>query len=134
MKLYEITKKRDRDQYVIYSEIGGYVQGLLYNEEDITEERYLRFVEHYYGENLQHVVIERKLSDPNREYTEDEISEINSYISGTNSNTILKKSLEKPNLPETMQKKYCIRSMKIDLKSSGKPIVIKRVCTENMQI
>ena len=44
MKLYEITKKRDRDQYVIYSEIGGYVQGLLYNEEDITEERYLRFV------------------------------------------------------------------------------------------
>lgn len=91
MKLYEITKKRDRDQYVIYSEIGGYVQGLLYNEEDITEERYLQFVEHYYGENLQHIVIERKLSDPNREYTEDEISVINSYISGTNSNTILKK-------------------------------------------
>lgn len=78
MKLYEITKKRDRDQYVIYSEIGGYVQGLLYNEEDITEERYLQFVEHYYGENLQHIVIERKLSDPNREYTEDEISVINS--------------------------------------------------------
>ncbi len=91
VKLYEVTRKRDADKYPVYNDIGGYIEGILYNQADITEARYLTFCEELYGWELQHIAIERKLSKQDEDYTEDEISDINSYIAGVNSNTILKK-------------------------------------------
>lgn len=91
VKQYEVTRKRDADKYPVYNDIGGYIEGILYNQADITETRYLKFCEELYGWELQHIAIERKLSKKDEDYTEDEISDINSYIAGVNSNTILKK-------------------------------------------
>ena len=91
VKQYEVTRKRDADKYPVYNDIGGYIEGILYNQADITETRYLKFCEELYGWELQHIAIERKLSKQDEDYTEDEISDINSYIAGVNSNTILKK-------------------------------------------
>lgn len=91
VKQYEVTRKRDADKYPVYNDIGGYIEGILYNQADITETRYLKFCEGLYGWELQHIAIERKLSKQDEDYTEDEISDINSYIAGVNSNTILKK-------------------------------------------
>lgn len=95
VKLYEITRKCDADKYSVYNDIGGYIEGILYNQADITEIRYLKFCEELYGWELPHIAIERKISKQDEEYTEDEISDINSYISGVNSNTILKKVFDK---------------------------------------
>lgn len=91
VKQYEVTRKRDADKYPVYNDIGGYIEGILYNQADITEARYLKFCEELYGWELQHIALERKLSKQDEDYTEDEISDINSYISGVNSNTIMKK-------------------------------------------
>lgn len=91
VKLYEVTRKRDADKYPVYEEIGGYIEGILYNQADITEARYLKFCEVFYGEEFQHIKLERELSSQDAEYTEDKINNINSYIAGVNSNTILKK-------------------------------------------
>lgn len=91
VKLYEVTRKKDADKYPVYNDIGGYIEGILYNQADVTEVRYLKFCEELYGWELQHIALERKLSKQDEDYTEDEISDINSYISGVNSNTILKK-------------------------------------------
>lgn len=90
-KLYETTRKSDIDKYHLYNDIGGYIEGILYNQADITENRYLKFCEEIYGWELPHIVLERKLFKHTPEYTEDEINDINSYIFGINSNTILKK-------------------------------------------
>lgn len=59
---------------------------LRFNSEDVTESRFLEFVEYYYSEELHHVAIQRMLYK--QEYTEDEIVEINKRMAG---NTILKK-------------------------------------------
>ena len=53
-KLYTYTNDEDRDRYAVYSDICGYIQGILYNSTDLTEERYLLFCENWYGREFQH--------------------------------------------------------------------------------
>lgn len=64
-------------------------QGIAYNSKSINEENYLRFVEYFYGEDLQHFFVEKKISM--QDYDEETIKVINSKLTGTDSNVILKK-------------------------------------------
>ena len=61
-----------------------------FNEEDITKERYLEFVEYYYGEDLQHKKIENILTS--NDLSEEQIKFVNELMQG---NTILKKVFKK---------------------------------------
>lgn len=62
---------------------------LYYNEEDLTEERFLSFVEHFYGEKLHHVVIENILKQPI--CTEEQIKLVNEKLKA---NTVFKKVMK----------------------------------------
>lgn len=61
-----------------------------FNDEDITEERYLQFVEHYYGEDLQHKKIENILIG--NDLSEEQLKYVNELMQ---SNSILKKVFKK---------------------------------------
>lgn len=64
---------------------------IYYNMEDITEERFLRFAENYFRENMYHIFVENELKLKD-EFTEDEVKTINESLLG---NTILKKYFSK---------------------------------------
>ena len=64
--------------------------GILYNQEDITEERYLDFVENYFKDDMPHIKILRLLE--NDEFTEEEIKDVNDMVK---SKTVLKKLFDK---------------------------------------
>lgn len=89
-KLYTYTNNEDKDRYVVYSDIGGYIQGILYNSTDLTEERYLLFCENWYGREFRHRNVEWLLTHI-KEFSQDNINDINSYLNGTSSNTVMKK-------------------------------------------
>lgn len=63
---------------------------ILYNSEDITEERYLDFVEYKYGEELHHKLIENIIS--NEEVTDAQVKIVNEKLVA---NTIIKKTFSK---------------------------------------
>ncbi len=63
---------------------------ILYNSEDITEERYLKFVENRYKEEFHHKAIESILS--REELSDDDIKVVNTKLSA---NTIMKKIFKK---------------------------------------
>ena len=89
-KLYTYTNDEDKNRYAVYSDICGYIQGILYNSTDLTEERYLLFCENWYGREFQHRNIEWLLTRI-KEFSQDNINDINSYLNGTSSNTVMKK-------------------------------------------
>lgn len=89
-KLYTYTNDEDKDHYAVYSDICGYIQGILYNSTDLTEERYLLFCENWYDREFQHRNVEWLLTHI-KEFSQDNINDINSYLSGTSSNTVMKK-------------------------------------------
>ena len=89
-KLYTYTNNEDKDRYVVYSDIGGYIQGILYNSTDLTEERYLLFCENWYDREFQHRNVEALLTHIQK-FSQDNINDINSYLNGTSSNTVMKK-------------------------------------------
>lgn len=60
--------------------------GILYNQEDITEERYLDFVEDYFKDDMTHIRILQMLE--NDEFTEEQIKDVNDMVK---SKTVLKK-------------------------------------------
>lgn len=60
--------------------------GILYNQEDITEERYLDFVEDHFKDDMTHIRILQMLE--NDEFTEEEIKDVNDMVK---SKTVLKK-------------------------------------------
>lgn len=60
--------------------------GILYNQEDITEERYLDFVEDYFKDDMTHIKILQMLE--NDEFTEEQIKAVNDMVK---SKTVLKK-------------------------------------------
>lgn len=88
-KLYTYTNNDDKDRYAVYSDICGYIQGILYNSTDLTEERYLLFCENWYGREFQHRNVEWLLTHI-KEFSQDNINDINSYLNGTSSNTVMK--------------------------------------------
>lgn len=59
---------------------------ILYNESDITEERYIKFIESKYGEKLHHKLVEIKLKCD--EFSSDDIKEVNDKLKA---NSIIKK-------------------------------------------
>ena len=61
-----------------------------FSSDDITKERYLQFVEHYYDVELQHVKIEKILKGT--EFSDDQIKMVNDLMQG---NSILKKVFKK---------------------------------------
>lgn len=63
---------------------------ILYNESDITEERYIEFVEKKYGEKLHHKSVEIKLNQD--EFSSADIKEINDKLKA---NSIMKKIFSK---------------------------------------
>lgn len=89
-KLYTYTNNEDKDRYAVYSDICGYIQGILYNSTDLTEERYLLFCENWYDREFQHRNVEWLLTHI-KEFSQDNTNDINSYLSGTSSNTVMKK-------------------------------------------
>ncbi|MCI9126714.1 MAG: type I CRISPR-associated protein Cas8a1/Csx8 [Eubacterium sp.] len=64
-------------------------EGLAYRRENIIEKNYLLFAEYFFGSDMQHTKVEKKLKK--EEFTEEEIREVNSLLTGTEANTILKK-------------------------------------------
>lgn len=78
-------------QYFEDQDISYQVKGdcLYYNEEDLTEESYLMFVEHFYGEKLHHIVIENMLQQ--QMWSEEQMKLINEKLKG---NTVLKKVMK----------------------------------------
>lgn len=89
-KLYTYTNNEDKDRYAVYSDICGYIQGILYNSTDLTEERYLLFCENWYDREFQHRNVEALLTHIQK-FSQDNINDINSYLNGTSSNTVIKK-------------------------------------------
>lgn len=89
-KLYTYTNNEDKDRYAVYSDICGYIQGILYNSTDLTEERYLLFCENWYDREFQHRNVEALLTHI-KKFSQDNINDINSYLNGTSSNTVMKK-------------------------------------------
>lgn len=94
VKLYRKTNKhaiKDIEVYQkIYSEIGGYIEGIEYNRADLTEERYLRFCETFYQKDMQHVHVEKILNSTD-EYSDEQIGFVNNLLTGQGANTVLKK-------------------------------------------
>ncbi len=93
LKLYEITSISARNSYAVYDQIGGYIEGILYNQDDITESRYLKFCEFFFGDDMQHVKVERFLNK--LEFDEDDITYVNSLLTGQAANKILKDTFGK---------------------------------------
>lgn len=89
-KLYTYTNNEDKDRYAVYSDICGYIQGILYNSTDLTKERYLLFCENWYDREFQHRNVEALLTHIQK-FSQDNINDINSYLNGTSSNTVMKK-------------------------------------------
>lgn len=89
-KLYTYTNNEDKDRYAVYSDICGYIQGILYNSTDLTEARYLLFCENWYDREFQHRNVEALLTHIQK-FSQDNINDINSYLNGTSSNTVMKK-------------------------------------------
>lgn len=89
-KLYTYTNNEYKDRYAVYSDICGYIQGILYNSTDLTEERYLLFCENWYDREFQHRNVEALLTHIQK-FSQDNINDINSYLNGTSSNTVMKK-------------------------------------------
>lgn len=82
--LYEKTRKGEDLQ--VYKDIGGYIEGIKYNQCDITEERYLLFCEDFFSDEFPHIHVKETLGK--QSYTEEQISFINKELK---SNTVMKK-------------------------------------------
>lgn len=92
--LYCITDRQIDGDLPIYAEIGGYMEGIKYNRAELTKERYLRFCEDYFQEDMQHIRAKRDLK-VGTEYSEEQISKVNSMLTGQEANTVLKKTFGK---------------------------------------
>ncbi len=82
--LYEKTRKGEDLQ--VYKDIGGYIEGIKYNQCDITEERYLLFCEDFFSDEFPHIHVKKMLGE--QSYTEEQISSINKELKA---NTVMKK-------------------------------------------
>ena len=63
-------------------------EGMFYNRNEIDKERYLLFVENFYGDRFQHIDILNRIN--NVEMSSDEIKIINDLMTGAKSNVALK--------------------------------------------
>ncbi len=82
------------DMYI--AELGFSEEGLLFNKSDIEEEKYVKFVEAYYGEKLQHRELEEILANE-KTIEGDLLKHVNELLEG---NAILKKVFPKVKFKE----------------------------------
>ena len=101
-KLYSETDRKQDGNLAVYSEIGGYIEGMKYNRAELTEKRYLKFCEHYFRDDMQHVCAEKILQSTS-EYSEAQIDRVNSLLTGQEANTVLKKTFGKCKFDGTNQ-------------------------------
>ncbi len=101
-KLYCETDREQDGHLAVYSEIGGYIEGIKYNRAELTEQRYLRFCEDFFSEDMQHICAERILHATS-EYSEAQIDRVNSLLTGQEANTVLKKTFGKCKFDGTNQ-------------------------------
>ncbi|MBP3326313.1 MAG: type I CRISPR-associated protein Cas8a1/Csx8 [Coprococcus sp.] len=87
IKLYERT--HGDEDIDVYQKIGGYIEGIKYNQRDLTEERYLSFCEAFFSDEFQHLKAEQILQGD--EFSEDQIALVNNLLTGQSSNNVLKK-------------------------------------------
>lgn len=88
-------------QYLDYHQLEYEIDDdyILYNSEDITEEKYLEFVEAKYGEEFHHKVVENILS--NKEISDEQVKLINEKLSA---NIIMQKKFNKIKFDKTNKK------------------------------
>ena len=79
-------------QYMDYHQLEYEINDdyILYNSKDITEEKYLEFIEDKYGEEFHHKMVENILL--NEEFNDDQVRLVNEKLSA---NTIMKKKFNK---------------------------------------
>ncbi len=87
---------------------------IIFNYSDITEEKYLRFVEYYYGDELLHKEVERIINQ--RELSNEQIKLVNELLK---KNSILKKILGKLKFDGTNQQEI------VELIEKNRNILIK---------
>lgn len=63
---------------------------IYYNQADLTKERYIAFLEYYYGEKFHHIVLQNKLTE--NQFSEADIKFINEKLKA---NTIMKNIMKK---------------------------------------
>lgn len=86
-KVYERTHRNE--DIDVYQKIGGYIEGIKYNQRDLTEKRYLDFCEAFFSDEFQHCKVEQILQGD--EFSDEQIVLVNNLLTGQNSNTVLKK-------------------------------------------
>ncbi len=101
-QLYCETDREKDGNLTVYSQIDGYIEGIKYNRAELTEKRYLRFCEHFFREDMQHVCAEKILQSTS-EYSEAQIDRVNSLLTGQEANTVLKKTFGKCRFDGTNQ-------------------------------
>lgn len=104
---------------------------IYYNQVDLVREKYIAFVEKFYGEKLHHIVIQNKLSE--EKFSEEDIKFINEQLK---KNTILKKVMEKitftgENKDEILKAINDNREEIITLTFKNKPDMYKNFCNQN---
>lgn len=104
-KLYSETNREEDGSLAVYSEIGGYIEGIKYNRSELTEKRYLRFCEAFFSGDMQHVCAERILKATS-EYSKEQIDRINSLLTGQEANTVLKNKFGKCKFDGTNQDEF----------------------------
>lgn len=92
--LCRYTDRETDGSLQVYSDIGGYIQGLKYNRAELTKERYLRFCESFFQNDMKYVCAEKILKS-GLEYSKEQIDKVNSLLTGQEANTVLKKVFEK---------------------------------------
>lgn len=70
-------------------------QALLFQRDDITEERYLQFVEHCFSAELQPCILEHYLCQVDVEFTAEDVKTINELLNGVQATTLMKKIFAK---------------------------------------
>ena len=85
-------------EYFRYFDISHKIEDdyILYNSEDINEDRYLMFVEYKYGKEFHHKIVESILAKD--EVSDDEVKLVNEKLTG---NTIMKKCFNKMKFDNT---------------------------------
>lgn len=103
---------------VFVEELGFADEALQFNYEELQEERYLNFVEKFYGAQLQHVELENLLHKASP-LTEEEVKRVNDLLNGQAANTTLKKVFGKEKFSEDRRPEV------LETISAQRPLLIK---------
>lgn len=84
----ELSALSEQEKAELQDACVGY-EAILYKQDSITEERYINFLQDYYKDDLQYTRANALLCQD--EWSEEQIKLVNDLLTGSNSNTTLKK-------------------------------------------